>query len=56
MSLGGNGNAEAIIEAERLKFTDNQFYYVLLGDLYMEIDNDKARAHFRNGPFFSSLP
>src|SRR5262245_35578446 len=25
MSLGGNGNAEAIIDAERLKFTDNHF-------------------------------
>jgi len=41
-----NGKAEAIIEAEKLKLTDNHFYYVLLGDLYTEIDNDKAKAHF----------
>jgi RNA polymerase sigma factor (sigma-70 family) len=41
-----NGKAEAIIEAEKLKFTDNHFYYVLLGELYTEIDNHKAKAHF----------
>jgi predicted RNA polymerase sigma factor len=26
--------------------SDNHFYYVRLGDLYTEIDNDKAKAHF----------
>jgi RNA polymerase sigma factor (sigma-70 family) len=41
-----NGKAEGIIEAEKLKLTDSHFYYVLLGDLYTEIDNDKAKAHF----------
>lgn len=41
-----NGKAEAIIEAEKLKLTDNPFYFSLLGNLYTEIDNKKARQHF----------
>src|SRR5215510_16310840 len=48
-----NGKAEAIIEAEKLKLTDNHFYYVLLGDLYTEIDNDKAKAHFETAYSFA---
>jgi predicted RNA polymerase sigma factor len=41
-----NGKQQAIIEAEKLKLTDNHFYYVLLGELYTDIDNKKAKAHF----------
>ncbi len=41
-----NGKPEAIIEAEKLNLTDNQFYYTLLGELYGGIDNRKAKEHF----------
>lgn len=41
-----NGKQPAIIEAEKLQLTDNHFYYVLLGELYTDIDNKKAREHF----------
>lgn len=41
-----NGKQEAIIEAEKLKLTDNQFYYALLGELYSGLDHSKARANF----------
>ncbi len=38
-----NGKAEAIIEAEKLKLTNNHFYYMLLGELYTGIDNEQAK-------------
>lgn len=37
---------EAITEAEKLQLTDNRFYHALLGELYHDIDNAKAAAHF----------
>lgn len=42
-----NGKEEAIIQAERLNLTDNNFYYALLGELYTGIDNTQARQHFQ---------
>ena len=41
------GKKEAIQEAEKLKLTDNQFYYLLLGDLYTDIDDLTAKRHFQ---------
>jgi RNA polymerase sigma factor (sigma-70 family) len=41
-----NGKQEAIVEAGKLKLTDNHFYFVLLGELYTGIDNTKAKEHF----------
>ena len=41
-----NGKQAAIAEAEKLRLTDNHFYYTLLGELYTGIDNKKAIAHF----------
>jgi len=40
------GKQEAIIEAEKLNLTDNHFYFSLLGNLYTDVDNLKARQHF----------
>lgn len=40
------GNAVAILEAEKLKLENNHFYYTLLGELYLSIDPNKAKAHF----------
>jgi len=44
-----NGKEEAIREAEKLNLKDNHFYFVLLGELYTDLDNDKAREFFRRG-------
>lgn len=43
-----NGNAEAIIEAEKLNLKDNHFYFTLLGELYKDIDSVKAKQNFKN--------
>lgn len=36
------GKEEAIAAAEKLQLTDNPYYYTLLGELYRDIDQDKA--------------
>lgn len=36
----------AIVEAEKLNLTGNQFYFTLLGELYTGIDNEKALLNF----------
>lgn len=40
------GNAAAIAEAEKLRLTENPFYYALLGELYKGTDPDKAKENF----------
>jgi len=42
-----NGKKEAIAEAEKLKLIDNQFYFMLLGELYTDNDNEKAKENFK---------
>ncbi|MEI9944702.1 MAG: sigma-70 family RNA polymerase sigma factor [Chitinophagaceae bacterium] len=42
-----NGKHEAIMEAEKLKLTDNPYYHSLLGELYPGIDNIKAIFHLQ---------
>lgn len=41
-----NSKEAAIIEAEKLKLENNQFYFALLGELYAGMDNKKAKQHF----------
>ncbi|HEY4324287.1 MAG TPA: sigma-70 family RNA polymerase sigma factor [Mucilaginibacter sp.] len=41
------GKVEAIKQAEKLKLTDNHFYFTLLGELYSGIDNTKAKQNFK---------
>ncbi len=41
-----NGNKVAIVEAEKLNLTDNYMYHSLLGNLYIDHDNNKAIKHF----------
>jgi RNA polymerase sigma-70 factor (ECF subfamily) len=43
-----NGKKEAIIEAEKIKLTDNFLYHSLLGELYTDLDNTKAISHLQN--------
>jgi RNA polymerase sigma factor (sigma-70 family) len=40
------GSDAAIIETEKLKLTNNQYYFTLLGELYKDIDAEKARENF----------
>ena len=42
-----NSKQEAITEAEKLNLTNNHFYFTLLGELYTEIDNKKAKENFQ---------
>jgi RNA polymerase sigma factor (sigma-70 family) len=41
------GKQEAIIEAEKLKLTDNHLYHVLLGHLYADVDKQIAISHLQ---------
>jgi RNA polymerase sigma-70 factor (ECF subfamily) len=41
------GKAAAIEEAEKLGLTDNPFYHTLLGELYTDLDNQKAMVCFQ---------
>lgn len=41
------GKPAAIQEAEKLNLTGDRFYYLLLGELYLHIDNEKAKQHFQ---------
>jgi len=41
-----HGKNEAILEAEKLDIKDNQFHSALLGELYTDIDNHKAKQNF----------
>jgi RNA polymerase sigma factor (sigma-70 family) len=40
-----NGREEAITEAEKLNLTSNHFYLTLLGELYTDVDNKKAKQN-----------
>jgi RNA polymerase sigma-70 factor (ECF subfamily) len=42
-----NSKEDAILEAEKLNLTDNHFYFMLLGELYTEINNEKAAENFQ---------
>jgi predicted RNA polymerase sigma factor len=42
-----NGKQVAIVEAEQLNLSDNHFYHSLLGNLYSDLDNEKALNHFQ---------
>lgn len=37
----------ALVETKKLKLENNHFYFVLLGELYKNIDKDKARLNFK---------
>lgn len=41
------GKEEAIIEAEKISLDGNLWYHALLGDLYQDVDNQKAIHHLK---------
>jgi RNA polymerase sigma-70 factor (ECF subfamily) len=42
-----NGSQAALVEAEKLKLENNHFYFLLLGDLYKNVDSRKAKFNFQ---------
>jgi RNA polymerase sigma factor (sigma-70 family) len=42
-----NSKEKAIAEAEKLNLLSNHYYFTLLGELYREIDSNKARQNFQ---------
>jgi RNA polymerase sigma-70 factor (ECF subfamily) len=50
------GKKEAIIEAEKIKLTDNHLYHSLLGELYTGLDNTKAILHFQKALAHTKSP
>jgi RNA polymerase sigma-70 factor (ECF subfamily) len=40
-----NGKRAAIPEAEKLQLSNNQYYYVLLGELYHGVDKERAKMY-----------
>jgi RNA polymerase sigma factor (sigma-70 family) len=50
------GKHAAIVEAEKLKLTENTYYYSLLGNLYTDIDNNKAIEHFETALTLTKSP
>ena len=52
-----NGKMEAILEAEKIGLYENYLYHSLLGDLYTDINNNKAILHFEKAlTLVKSLP
>jgi RNA polymerase sigma factor (sigma-70 family) len=43
-----NGKVQAIEEAEKINLTGNHLYHSLLGELYLDIDNNKALEHLKH--------
>lgn len=41
------GKEAALIEAEKLKLKDNHLYFSLLGNLYTDLDNEKALGNYQ---------
>ena len=41
------GKREAITEVEKLQLDNNHFYFLLLGELYKDFDNNKAKINFQ---------
>jgi RNA polymerase sigma factor (sigma-70 family) len=46
------GKEKGIVEAEKLKLTYNPFYFSLLGELYTDVDNEKATQNFEKAILF----
>lgn len=53
---GTDGKRTAIKEAEKLKLTDHSFYFLLLGELYIDMDNEMALQHFTQAFILTKTP
>lgn len=50
------GNAEAIVEAEKLHLVNNHYYFTLLSELYRDIDKDKAKLNLQKALALAKSP
>jgi len=51
-----NGRQAAIAEAEKLKLTGNHFYFMLLGELYQELDRPKSKMNYQQALSLARSP
>jgi RNA polymerase sigma factor (sigma-70 family) len=51
-----NGKTSALVEAKKLALNDNPFYFTLLGELYRDVDNDKAVESLQKALSLSKTP
>jgi RNA polymerase sigma factor (sigma-70 family) len=51
-----NGKQAAIVEAEKLQLIHNPYYFALLGELYTDVDQEKAREHFGHALALARTP
>ncbi|AYB33029.1 RNA polymerase sigma factor [Chryseolinea soli] len=51
-----NGKRQALVEAEKLQLTGNHFYFMLLGDLYTDLDPAKAKRHYEQALTLAKTP
>ena len=51
-----HGKSVAVVESEKLKLTENPYYYSLLGNLHTGIDNAKAVQHFERAMKLTTSP
>ncbi len=47
------GKKEAIMEAEKLNLDQNHFYFILLSELYKDIDNEKVKLNLKKALAFA---
>jgi len=50
-----HGKPAAIAEAEKLKLTDNHFYFMLLGELYKDVDSAKSKMNYQQALSLAKL-
>jgi RNA polymerase sigma factor (sigma-70 family) len=41
-----NGKEEALLQAEKINMANNHLYFILLGELYTDVDDNKAKQNF----------
>jgi RNA polymerase sigma factor (sigma-70 family) len=51
-----NGKQQAIVEAEKLQLIGNHFYFMLLGDLYTDIDPVQAKLNYDQALALAKTP
>lgn len=51
-----NGAKVALVEAEKLKLENNHFYFLLLGELYKDIDTQKASMNWQKAYDLAKTP
>ena len=51
-----HGKEVALLDAEKLEMSDNQFYFALLGELYTDIDDERAVLNLKKAAALAKSP